>query len=76
MSATNVVAAGVEELGCRTFSAKEMAFNILGLMHPLMFDVSQTEPVWADVRFTASLSVPLLANLYFSTVQRWYERYR
>lgn len=49
MSATNIVAAGVEELGCRTFSAKEMAFNILGLMHPLMFDVSQTEPVWADV---------------------------
>jgi fatty acid synthase subunit alpha len=48
MSATNVVAAGVEELGCRTFSAKEMAFNILGLMHPLMFDVTQVEPVWAD----------------------------
>jgi 3-oxoacyl-ACP reductase-like protein len=26
-----------------------MAFNILGLMHPLLFDVAQVEPVWADL---------------------------
>jgi len=25
-----------------------MAFNILGLMHPLLFDVTQIEPIWAD----------------------------
>lgn len=49
MSATNLVAEGIEALGVRTFSAKEMAFNILGLMHPLVFDVAQIEPVWADV---------------------------
>lgn len=65
MSATNVVAAGVEELGCRTFSAKEMAFNILGLMHPLMFDVSQTEPVWADVRTSQYL---MTFTLTYSTI--------
>ncbi|WWC63190.1 uncharacterized protein I303_105790 [Kwoniella dejecticola CBS 10117] len=49
MSATNFVAEGLEKLGVRTFSAKEMAFNILGLMHPLLFDVSQIEPIWADL---------------------------
>ncbi|KAG0147001.1 hypothetical protein CROQUDRAFT_91978 [Cronartium quercuum f. sp. fusiforme G11] len=49
MSATNMVAEGVESHGVRTFSAKEMAFNILGLMHPLLFDVAQVEPVWADL---------------------------
>lgn len=48
MSAASLVSEGVEAQGCRTFSAKEMAFNILGLMHPLMFDVTQIEPVWAD----------------------------
>ena len=49
MSATGSVAEGIEAQGVRTFSAKEMAFNILGLMHPLVFDVAQIEPVWADV---------------------------
>ncbi|WVQ99902.1 hypothetical protein IAU59_007045 [Kwoniella sp. CBS 9459] len=49
MSATNFVAEGLEKLGVRTFSAKEMAFNILGLMHPLIFDITQIEPVWADL---------------------------
>ncbi|SGZ13233.1 BQ5605_C028g10557 [Microbotryum silenes-dioicae] len=49
MNATNSVAEGIEAQGVRTFSAKEMAFNILGLMHPLVFDVAQIEPVWADL---------------------------
>jgi len=49
MSANNLIAEGVETHGVRTFSAKEMAFNILGLMHPLLFDVAQVEPVWADL---------------------------
>ena len=31
------------------FSAKEMAFNILGLMHPLLFSITQVEPIWADL---------------------------
>src|SRR5882762_10705484 len=33
--------------GVHKFSAKEMAFNILGLMHPLLFN-TQVEPSWAD----------------------------
>ncbi|BEI89755.1 uncharacterized protein CcaverHIS019_0211170 [Cutaneotrichosporon cavernicola] len=49
MSATNFVAEGLEKLGVRTFSAKEMSFNILGLMHPLIFDITQIEPLWADL---------------------------
>ncbi|KAF8312438.1 fatty acid synthase, partial [Clavulina sp. PMI_390] len=49
MSATNTVAEQVESYGCRTFSAKEMAFNILGLMHPLLFSITQVEPIWADL---------------------------
>ncbi|TFY75042.1 hypothetical protein EWM64_g8970 [Hericium alpestre] len=40
MDATNTVAQDVESHGVRTFSAKEMAFNILGLMHPLLFSIT------------------------------------
>ena len=39
----------MESFGVRTFSAKEMAFNILGLMHPLLFSITQVEPIWADL---------------------------
>jgi fatty acid synthase subunit alpha len=49
MSANNIVAQGLERFGVRTFSAKEMAFNILGLMHPLLFSITQVEPIWADL---------------------------
>ncbi|KAG1760568.1 hypothetical protein EDD22DRAFT_989641 [Suillus occidentalis] len=35
--------------GVRTFSAKEMTFNILGLMHPFLFSITQIEPIWADL---------------------------
>ena len=44
-----MVAHQVESYGIRTFSAKEMAFNILGLMHPLLFSITQVEPIWADL---------------------------
>jgi fatty acid synthase subunit beta len=49
MGATNMVAEQVEAQGVRTFSAKEMAFNLLGLMHPLLFSITQVEPIWADL---------------------------
>jgi 3-oxoacyl-ACP reductase-like protein len=49
LTATNQMAEAIESYGCRTFSAKEMAFNVLGLMHPLLFNVAQMEPVWADL---------------------------
>lgn len=49
MSANNMVAEGVEKLGVRTFSQKEMAFNLLGLMAPAIVNLCQTEPVFADL---------------------------
>jgi fatty acid synthase subunit alpha, fungi type len=49
MGPTNIVAHELEAYGVRTFSAKEMAFNILGLMHPLLFSITQVEPIWADL---------------------------
>lgn len=41
MNATNIVAHQVASYGVRTFSAKEMAFNILGLIYPPLFSVTQ-----------------------------------
>ena len=49
MSANNVVAEGLEGYGVRTFSQQEMAFNILGLMSPVIVNLCQNEPVWADL---------------------------
>ncbi|KAE9384551.1 hypothetical protein BT96DRAFT_950481 [Gymnopus androsaceus JB14] len=49
MGLTNIIAHKLKSYGIRTFSAKEMAFNILGLMHPLLFSITQDEPIWADL---------------------------
>ena len=49
MGPTNIVAHELESHGVCTFSAKEMAFNILGLMHPLLFSITQVKPIWADL---------------------------
>ena len=49
MDQSNMIAQEVEAQGVRTFSAKEMAFNILGLMHPILFSITQVEPVWGDL---------------------------
>lgn len=61
MDASNIVADELERFGVRTFSAKEMAFNILGLMHPLMFSITQVEPIWADL--TGNMNIPDLADI-------------
>ena len=45
----NMIAQGIEMHEVRMFSAKEMAFNILGLMHPILFSITQVEPVWGDL---------------------------
>ena len=49
MSGNNIVAEGVEAFGVRTFSQQEMAFNLLGLMSPVIVDLCQAEPVFADL---------------------------
>ncbi|KAI9292989.1 fatty acid synthase [Neoconidiobolus thromboides FSU 785] len=49
MEQNNIVCEGLEKFGVRTFSAQEMAFNILGLLHPNVVDLAQIDPVWADL---------------------------
>ncbi|SCU93162.1 LANO_0E03158g1_1 [Lachancea nothofagi CBS 11611] len=49
MSANNIIAEGIEKLGVRTFSQKEMAFNLLGLLTPEVIQLCQTSPVMADL---------------------------
>ena len=49
MSANNIIAEGIEKLGVRTFSQKEMAFNLLGLLIPEVVQLCQTSPVMADL---------------------------
>lgn len=49
MNQNNVVAAGIEAMGARTFSAAEMSFNLMGLLHPEMVEAAQNEPVLADL---------------------------
>lgn len=49
MSQNNAIAEGVEKMGVRTFSQKEMAFNILGLLTPEIVKQCQQSPVFADL---------------------------
>ena len=49
MRQNQLVAEGVEALGLRTFSTEEMAFNLLGLLHPSMLASACASPVWADL---------------------------
>ena len=49
MDQSNMIAQEIETHGVRLFSAKEMAFNILGLMHPTLFSITQVKPVWGDL---------------------------
>ena len=49
MSQNNAIAEGVEKLVIRTFSQKEMAFNILGLLNPKIVKLAQKSPVFADL---------------------------
>lgn len=49
MSANNITAEGLEQLGVRTFSQTEMAFSIMGLMTKDIVRLAQNSPVWADL---------------------------
>ncbi|KAJ2909178.1 fatty acid synthase alpha subunit Lsd1, partial [Coemansia aciculifera] len=48
MSGNNIVAQGFERVGMRTFSTREMAFNLLGLAHPRICCTAFSQPIWAD----------------------------
>lgn len=73
MSANNIIAEGIEKVGVRTFSQKEMAFNILGLLTPQVVNLCQEQPVMADLNgglqfienlkeFTSKLRTDLVEN--------------
>lgn len=73
MSANNIIAEGIEKVGVRTFSQKEMAFNILGLLTPEVVNLCQEQPVMADLNgglqfidnlkeFTSKLRSDLVEN--------------
>ncbi|GEQ68095.1 hypothetical protein JCM33374_g1762, partial [Metschnikowia sp. JCM 33374] len=73
MSGNNIIAEGIEKVGVRTFSQKEMAFNILGLLTPAIVNLCQEEPVMADLNgglqfidnlkeFTSKLRTDLVEN--------------
>ncbi|KAJ2159048.1 fatty acid synthase alpha subunit Lsd1 [Coemansia sp. RSA 552] len=49
MNSTNSIAPRFEELGIRTFSTREMAFNILGLLHPRITHAARHMPVLANL---------------------------
>ncbi|CAG58875.1 uncharacterized protein GVI51_E05841 [Nakaseomyces glabratus] len=49
MTANNIIAEGIEKMGVRTFSQKEMALNLLGLMIPEIVELCQKSPVMADL---------------------------
>lgn len=49
MNDNNIVAEEIEALGVTTFSTSEMAFNILGLMHPVMVRMAEDKPVYGDL---------------------------
>ncbi|KAJ1727686.1 fatty acid synthase alpha subunit Lsd1, partial [Coemansia biformis] len=49
MSVNNTIAQAIESHGTRTFSTFEMAFNLMGLLHPAVAALAQDAPVWADL---------------------------
>ncbi|KAJ2109626.1 fatty acid synthase alpha subunit Lsd1, partial [Coemansia sp. S142-1] len=49
MSGSNTVAQKIERLGVRTFSTREMAFNILGLTHSRIRRLACRQPILADL---------------------------
>ncbi|CBX98966.1 hypothetical protein LEMA_P082050.1 [Plenodomus lingam JN3] len=48
MRANDTIAESVESHGVLTFSAEEMAFNVVTMMDPTMVELCETEPILAD----------------------------
>ena len=44
----NIVAEGIENLGCRTFSTLETAYCLIGLLHPAIVQMAAEAPIWLD----------------------------
>ncbi|KAJ7703458.1 hypothetical protein B0H16DRAFT_1831018 [Mycena metata] len=71
MGPTNIVAHELESYGVRTFSSKEMAFNILGLMHPLLFSITQLPDLAAITGRIRSDLIDILQETFINTTAGW-----
>eukprot|EP01119_Soliformovum_irregulare_P010017 TRINITY_DN2425_c0_g2_i3.p1 TRINITY_DN2425_c0_g2~~TRINITY_DN2425_c0_g2_i3.p1 ORF type:complete len:3502 (-),score=1233.34 TRINITY_DN2425_c0_g2_i3:1297-11802(-) len=49
MSANNIVSAGIEDSGVRTFTVQEMCFNLIALLHPTIVSLAQTQPLSVEL---------------------------
>ncbi|KAJ2891258.1 fatty acid synthase alpha subunit Lsd1, partial [Coemansia aciculifera] len=49
MSGNNIAAQGIERVGVRTFSTREMSFSILGLTDSRICRIAHRQPIWADL---------------------------
>ncbi|KAH9953141.1 hypothetical protein BC827DRAFT_1250248 [Russula dissimulans] len=61
-----MAAQDIDTYGVRTFSAKEMAFNILELMQPILFSITQVKPTWAASMYInkeLDFAAPLLVTM-------------
>ena len=67
-----MLAQEIETHGVCTLSAKEMAFNILGLMHPRLFSITQVEPAWGDLGsgFGHIADLSNLANCIYNNINK------
>ncbi|KAI9502453.1 acyl transferase domain-containing protein [Coemansia spiralis] len=50
MSGNNLIAPDIERLGVRTFSTREMAFNILALLQLRIYRASIEQPIYVDLK--------------------------
>ncbi|KAJ2103266.1 fatty acid synthase alpha subunit Lsd1 [Coemansia sp. S100] len=64
MTVNNLVSPRMEQLGVRTFTTREMAFCILGLVHPRICRLARHYPVWTDLdggmRYVVSLNTIMI----------------
>ncbi|OMH81959.1 Fatty acid synthase subunit alpha, partial [Zancudomyces culisetae] len=49
MNQNNILAEAMEKQGGKTFSTKEVAFNVLGLLHPEIRRLCDERPIYADI---------------------------
>ncbi|XP_049851436.1 uncharacterized protein LOC126326034 [Schistocerca gregaria] len=73
MSQNNIVSPSIESMGARTFTTREMCFNLMGLLHPDMVLLAQERPILADLNGCLHL-VPNLNGVLKRNRKRLLER--
>lgn len=73
MSASDLIAEKIERLGARTFTTSEMAFNLIGLLHPNIVNASSSSPIMADLN-GAFDRIPSVHSLVKTVRDNLYEK--